>query len=120
MMNSTRQFELFGETEIMDILNTSKANNFTLSRFSSPSQFSMSLAATMLEDQSFIKQFLSKSHSLLLQNRLLAEDLLRQAGIEFYDKGYGPVSPKKKIRSSDNLFLTISQTETQDYSSGSI
>ncbi|KAJ5523236.1 acc synthase [Penicillium frequentans] len=58
-----------------------------LCRFSSPSQFSMSLAATMLEDQEFIEGFLHKSHTLLLQNRLLAEELLREAGIGFHDKG---------------------------------
>lgn len=48
----------------------------------------MSLAATMLEDQEFIEGFLHKSHTLLLQNRLLAEELLREAGIGFHDKGY--------------------------------
>ncbi|KAJ5714484.1 uncharacterized protein N7483_011665 [Penicillium malachiteum] len=41
----------------------------------------------MLEDQEFIGKFLQKSHTLLLQNRLLAEELLRQAGIGFHDKG---------------------------------
>ncbi|KAJ5369666.1 pyridoxal phosphate-dependent transferase [Penicillium cosmopolitanum] len=45
------------------------------------------LFATMLEDQEFIRTFLKKSHSLLLRNRLLAEELLKQAGISFYDKG---------------------------------
>lgn len=48
----------------------------------------MSLAATMLEDQEFIRGFLNKSQTLLLQNRLLAEELLKQAGIDFDDKGY--------------------------------
>ncbi|KAJ5995755.1 acc synthase [Penicillium waksmanii] len=45
------------------------------------------LAATLLEDQEFIRKFLAKSHTLLLRNRLLAEELLKQAGIDFYDKG---------------------------------
>ena len=47
----------------------------------------MSLAATMLEDQGFITKFLEKSHAVLLRNRLLAEELLKQAGISFHDKG---------------------------------
>ncbi|CAI7587625.1 unnamed protein product [Penicillium pancosmium] len=47
----------------------------------------MGLAATMLEDQEFIRNFLAKSQSLLLWNRLLAEELLKQAGIGFYDNG---------------------------------
>ena len=51
----------------------------------------MSLAATMLEDQEFIAKFLQKSHSLLLRNRLLAEELLSQASITFHDKGYDRV-----------------------------
>ncbi|KAI1640709.1 pyridoxal phosphate-dependent transferase [Biscogniauxia mediterranea] len=56
-------------------------------RFSSPSQFSMELAAQLLEDQEFLAQFLQKSDRLLLQNRLLAEDILERAGIEFHKPG---------------------------------
>lgn len=55
----------------------------------------------MLEDQDFIENFLRKSHSLLLRHRLLAEDLLNQAGINFYDKGY--VKVIKNFSGFDNL-----------------
>jgi hypothetical protein len=61
---------------------------FLSSRFSSPSQFSMDLAAKFLEDQDFVVQFLAKSHRLLLQSRLLAEELLTKSGISFHQKGY--------------------------------
>jgi len=57
------------------------------SRFSSPSQFSMDLAAKFLEDHTFVKHFLHKSHRLLLQSRLFAEDLLDQAGIKYHQHG---------------------------------
>ncbi|KAI1385379.1 acc synthase [Hypoxylon trugodes] len=56
-------------------------------RFSSPSQYAMELAAKFLEDQKYVAEFLKKSQSLLLRNRLLAEDLLSQAGINFHRKG---------------------------------
>ncbi|KAI1098340.1 acc synthase [Jackrogersella minutella] len=56
-------------------------------RFSSPSQFAMDLATKILEDQEFVARFLKKSHQLLLQARLLAEDLLNQAGIKFHKNG---------------------------------
>ncbi|KIM94254.1 hypothetical protein OIDMADRAFT_106732 [Oidiodendron maius Zn] len=56
-------------------------------RFSSPSQFSMHLAAKLLEDQIFVLQFIEKSHRLLLQNRLLAEDLLARASINYHQEG---------------------------------
>ena len=48
----------------------------------------MDLAAKFLEDQAFVRQFLQKSHHRLLQNRLLAEDLLSQAGISYHQEGY--------------------------------
>ncbi|KAI3318157.1 PLP-dependent transferase [Xylariaceae sp. AK1471] len=56
-------------------------------RFSSPSQFSMEIAASFLEDQEYIRTFLETSHAGLLRNRLLAESLLSQAGIRFHDQG---------------------------------
>ncbi|KAI1371326.1 acc synthase [Hypoxylon crocopeplum] len=56
-------------------------------RFSSPSQFSMELASKILEDQDYVAKFLEKSGQVLLQSRLLAEDLLTQAGISFHQKG---------------------------------
>ncbi|KAI1654474.1 PLP-dependent transferase [Daldinia decipiens] len=55
--------------------------------FSSPSQFSMDLAAKFLDDQAYVTKFLEKSQNLLLQNRLIAEDLLNQAGVGFHKKG---------------------------------
>ena len=57
------------------------------SRFSSPSEYSQALAASILEDQEFVNSFLAKSQKRLLQNRLLAECLLDRTGIEYYDKG---------------------------------
>lgn len=57
------------------------------SRFSSPSQFSMDLAAKFLEDQHFVKQLLDKSHRVLLKMRLLTEKLLDEAGIKYEKKG---------------------------------
>lgn len=57
----------------------------------------------MLEDQGFIEKFLHKSHTLLLQNRLLAEELLKQAGIGFHDKGYENVLQCTIFNYFDNL-----------------
>ncbi|EHK48023.1 hypothetical protein TRIATDRAFT_316156 [Trichoderma atroviride IMI 206040] len=56
-------------------------------RFSSPSQFSMDLAAKFLEDQNFVKQLLDKSHRVLFKIRLLAEKLLDEAGLRYEKKG---------------------------------
>ncbi|KAI1760550.1 acc synthase [Hypoxylon sp. FL1150] len=56
-------------------------------RFNSPSQFSMDLAAKLLEDQGYVAKFLKKSQSLLSQSRSLAEELLIGAGIQFHRKG---------------------------------
>ncbi|KAJ5625448.1 hypothetical protein N7510_001757 [Penicillium lagena] len=47
----------------------------------------MDLATRILDNQEFVEKFLHTSHRLLLRNRLLAEDLLSQAGIRFYDEG---------------------------------
>lgn len=58
------------------------------SRFSWPSQFSMDLATKILDNQEFVEKLLRTSQRLLLENRLLAEDLLNQAGIRFYNEGY--------------------------------
>ncbi|VUC33965.1 unnamed protein product, partial [Clonostachys rosea] len=58
-----------------------------VSRFASPSKFSMALAAKFLEDRQFVHQFLQKSQSKLLQGRLYAEELLKQTDIPFHDKG---------------------------------
>ena len=79
----------------------------------------MSLAATMLEDQEFIGKFLHKSRTLLLQNRLLAEELLRQAGIGFHDKGYENVLQCTLFNYSDDLISKI-VTGMQAYSCGLI
>lgn len=70
----------------------------SISRFSSPSQFSMHLAAKLLEDQTFVLQFIEKSHRLLLQNRLLAEDLLARAGINYHQEGYVTLHVKLRPR----------------------
>ncbi|KAI8960368.1 PLP-dependent transferase [Daldinia sp. FL1419] len=55
--------------------------------FSSPSQFSMDLAAKFLDDQVNVDKFLEKSQRLLLQNRLIAENLLDEAGVGYHKKG---------------------------------
>ncbi|MCJ1290796.1 hypothetical protein MMC34_002338 [Xylographa carneopallida] len=67
-------------------LEFSKATR-AICRFSSPSQFSMDLAAKFLEDRAFVTQFLQKSRHRLLQARLLAENLLTQAEIDFHQNG---------------------------------
>lgn len=59
-----------------------------VSRFCPPSHFSMDIATKLLEDKSFLTRYLNKARFKLLQSRLLAEDLLRQAGIPYYDEGY--------------------------------
>ncbi|KAH8897571.1 PLP-dependent transferase [Thozetella sp. PMI_491] len=60
----------------------------SICRFSSPSHFSMEIAARLLEDQNFVAQFLEKSHRLLLQTRLLAEELVSREGIAYHEPGY--------------------------------
>ncbi|RMZ81566.1 hypothetical protein DV737_g2466, partial [Chaetothyriales sp. CBS 132003] len=57
------------------------------SRFSSPSQFSMSLAADLLEDRAFLRPYLAKSLTLLSQARLVAEQALDEAGLNYHRKG---------------------------------
>lgn len=47
----------------------------------------MDLATKLLEDETFMEQFLGKSQRLLLQGRLLAERLLLEAKINYYDSG---------------------------------
>ncbi|KAI0164074.1 acc synthase [Xylariaceae sp. FL1272] len=56
-------------------------------RFSSPSQFSMDLAAKILEDQSFVRTFLDKSSRCLTQARALAEELLTEINISYHKPG---------------------------------
>ncbi|KAM3071737.1 hypothetical protein ACMFMG_009607 [Clarireedia jacksonii] len=56
-------------------------------RFSSPSQLSMEIAAKFLEDQDYVKQFLTKSHREILKSRLLTEQLLTEANVLYSDKG---------------------------------
>ncbi|KAK6953322.1 hypothetical protein Daesc_005625 [Daldinia eschscholtzii] len=51
------------------------------------SKFSMDLAAKFLDDQEYVTKFLEKSQSLLLRNRLIAEELLDQAGVGYHKKG---------------------------------
>jgi 1-aminocyclopropane-1-carboxylate synthase len=58
------------------------------SRFSSPSQLSMEIAAKFLEDQDYMKQFLAKSHREILKSRLLTEQLLGEANVSYSDKGF--------------------------------
>jgi 1-aminocyclopropane-1-carboxylate synthase len=48
----------------------------------------MHLAAEILDDQAFVTRFLEKSHHLVLQSRLLAEELLSKAGISYHQEGY--------------------------------
>lgn len=47
----------------------------------------MDLAAKFLEDRTFVKQLLDKSHSALFKIRLLAEKLLDEAGLKYEKKG---------------------------------
>ncbi|KAI1412752.1 acc synthase [Hypoxylon sp. FL1857] len=56
-------------------------------RFCSPSQYSMDLAAQLLEDQEYVKKFLERSQALLLHSRVVAEDLLTHGGIPFHEQG---------------------------------
>ena len=48
----------------------------------------MYIAAKMLEDREFIRSFLKKSTDALCKQRLLAESLLDQAGIEYSREGF--------------------------------
>lgn len=48
----------------------------------------MDLSAKFLEDRAFVMQFLQKSQGHLLRSRLLAEDLLTRASINYHQKGY--------------------------------
>lgn len=59
-------------------------------RFASPSQFSMHLAASLLEDRGYVRSLLEKSQTRLLRNRLLAESLLAEVGFDFHNDGYVP------------------------------
>ncbi|GAP84010.1 putative classes I and II family [Rosellinia necatrix] len=81
-------------------------------RFASPSQFSMEIAASLLEDQDYIRSFLEESHARLLQNRLLAESLLSRAGIDFHDKGNAGLF----IWLDLNPFLPITETNGDGWS----
>ncbi|KAI1352090.1 PLP-dependent transferase [Xylaria sp. FL0043] len=56
-------------------------------RFASPSQYSMHIAASFLEDQAYVRSYLEKARARLLQNRMLAESLLSAASIDFYNDG---------------------------------
>jgi 1-aminocyclopropane-1-carboxylate synthase len=58
-----------------------------LCRFSSPSQFSTLLAARLLEDRGFVKDFLCQSHIALRDSRLLAERLLDESRIPYIRLG---------------------------------
>ncbi|EEU35186.1 uncharacterized protein NECHADRAFT_97577 [Fusarium vanettenii 77-13-4] len=56
-------------------------------RFSSPSQLSMDLAAKFLEDEAFVDQFLEKSRARLHSGRALTDTLLKEANIDYHEKG---------------------------------
>ena len=56
-------------------------------RFSSPSIFSMHIAAEMLQDRAFIRQYLERGREVLLKQRLLVEALLDEVGLEYYREG---------------------------------
>lgn len=77
------------------------------SRFSSPSQFSMDLAAKFLEDQNFVKQLLDKSHRVLLKIRLLTEKLFDEAGLKYEKKGYVFHPDKHPSLPVDAIALTV-------------
>ena len=47
----------------------------------------MTLAARVLEDRAFVKDFLRQSRSALRDSRLLAEALLEEQGIPYYKPG---------------------------------
>jgi 1-aminocyclopropane-1-carboxylate synthase len=56
-------------------------------RFSSPSSLSMAVATTMLEDRAWMKDFLLRSQEAILEQRLLTERVLDEAGIAYYRRG---------------------------------
>lgn len=60
----------------------------SICRFSSPSNFSMDLAAKLLENEQFVDELLEKSRQRLYEQRLVGEKLLTEAGIKFHNKGY--------------------------------
>lgn len=48
----------------------------------------MDIAATILENQEFVTQYLDKSRAMLAKSRLLAEQLLTEQGISYHNRGY--------------------------------
>ena len=48
----------------------------------------MHIAASLLEDKSYLRSFLEKARATLLKSRLLAESLLSEAGVDFHAGGY--------------------------------
>ncbi|KAH9894579.1 acc synthase [Xylariomycetidae sp. FL2044] len=81
-------------------------------RFSWPSQYSMALAANLLEDQAFVREFLAKSRQRLTRARALAEVLLTEAGIEYHKKGNAGFFIWLDL--SDHLSTTTTTTTTTD------
>lgn len=61
--------------------------NRMASRFSSPSQFSMYIAANFLENQAYVKSFLHTSHERLWAARILTEKILDENNIQYHRKG---------------------------------
>lgn len=63
----------------------------------------MDLAGKLLEDRAFVIQFLQKSQGHLLRSRLLAEDLLTRAGINYHQKGCVSSDPYRSASQVINL-----------------
>lgn len=83
MHSSPKLREQFGTWPAFEKISTLTIS----SRFSSPSQFSMEIAARFLEDQEFVSKFLQKSHESLRDSRVFVEQLLKQEGFEYHDQG---------------------------------
>ena len=47
----------------------------------------MEFAATMLEDRTWMKDFLARSQQSIAKQRLRVEELLDNAGIDYYRRG---------------------------------
>lgn len=52
----------------------------------------MDLAAKLLEDETFVDQFLEKSRTRLQSGRALTNKLLKEVNINYHEKGQGSSS----------------------------
>ncbi|KAF7946168.1 hypothetical protein EAE96_009171 [Botrytis aclada] len=82
-----------------------------IGRFHWPSELSCAIAIKILEDRSFTTEYIGKSHMLLNEQYILATQILKRAGISYYDRGNSgfflwiDLSPFLEIQDRDNKDL---------------